>query len=242
MGVSAGLAVLAAVLAAGCGGSPQPAAEERADGSATTRQSAPAAGVDPREDGLEIAMGEWALTVEAQAIRPGPVTFVITNRGAAAHGFEFELEEGGSDRGDRLKAETGLLQPGESVRFEADLPAGLYKLECFVDGHDDLGMEALLEVRADAPLAPEQARGGGNTVAIAGFDYEPETLTVAPGETVTWANEDEAGHTVTHEGDEFGSETLARGEAFRMRFDRPGRYRYLCALHPEMRGMVVVRH
>ena len=75
---------------------------------------------------------------------------------------------------------------------------------------------------------------------LAGFAYEPQELTVAAGETVTWTNDDEAGHTVTHEGDAFGSDTLDRGGTFEHRFERPGRYRYLCALHPEMRGTVVV--
>ena len=44
--------------------------------------SAPPRRVDPRAGGLEIALGEWALTPEALVIRPGRVTFVIRNRGA----------------------------------------------------------------------------------------------------------------------------------------------------------------
>ena len=238
MRVVAGLAALAAAvaaLAAGCGG------EAPADDApAPDPASAPAAeaGVDPRDGGLEIAMGEWELTAEAGAIRPGPVTFVIANRGAMPHGFEIENESGPDDA---VKVESRLLGPGESVQVELDLAPGVYKLECFVEGHDDLGMEMLLEVRGDAPLRREAAApADSNAVAVAGFAYEPQELTVAAGETVTWANDDEAGHTVTHEGDAFGSETLARGGTFEHRFDRPGRYRYLCALHPEMRGTVVV--
>ena len=66
--------------------------------SAPQRASTP---LDPRADGLAIAMGEWAVTPEAKAIRPGPVTLVITNRGKVTHGFELKGEGasglGGSD-------------------------------------------------------------------------------------------------------------------------------------------------
>jgi plastocyanin len=58
---------------------------------------------------------------------------------------------------------------------------------------------------------------------------------------VTWTNEDPAEHTVTEQNNGFTSKTLTQGGRFRIVFDRPGTYRYLCALHPEMRGTVVVR-
>ena len=53
-------------------------------------------------------------------------------------------------------------------------------------------------------------------------------------------NGDPADHTVTGEGGAFTSETFGPTR-FRMVFDRPGTYRYVCALHPEMKGTVVVR-
>ena len=87
-----------------------------------------------------------------------------------------------------------------------------------MDGHDDLGMEELLQVRNDAPLfaAKKQAKrsDGGATVRIAGFAYEPATIETGAGETVTWTNDDPAAHTVTHESGDFASKTLARGEGF----------------------------
>lgn len=57
-----------------------------------------------------MGLGEWALTLEADTIRPGRVTFVVANLGTIAHGFEIEAEGGdssGDDSGDGLKAETG---------------------------------------------------------------------------------------------------------------------------------------
>jgi plastocyanin len=108
---------------------------------------------------------------------------------------------------DPSKVETRVLEPGESV--ELDLEAGVYKLECNVEGHDDMGMEMLLEVSPDAPLAAEAA---------------------APA----------AGTPVTAEGGSFDSGTMAEGASFETTFDSPGEYRYICALHPGMKGMVTV--
>jgi plastocyanin len=247
-------AILAfAPLVAGCGGSsasPTAATSPSAGAAETTAPAARAPArstarrVDPRANGLEIAMGEWALTPEASVIRPGRVTFVIANRGTMRHGFEIEADEDSSGHGgdsDRHKVESRLLAPGETVRLTLDLPPGVYKIECLVDGHDDLGMERLLEVRAGAPLiAKKAATGAENAVAIAGFAFRPAELTVRAGQVVTWTNEDAAEHTVTGEGGAFTSETLGRGARFRMVFDRPGTRRYFCALHPEMNGTVLV--
>lgn len=138
--------------------------------------------------------------------------------------------------------ETAAAHDGSSSETRLDLPTGVYKVECLVDGHDDMGMETMLEVREGAPLVKEKAASGKqNTVAISGFAFEPASISVNAGQAVTWTNEDPAEHTVTHEGGAFTSKTLGRDARFRMVFDRPGTYRYVCALHPEMKGTVVVK-
>jgi plastocyanin len=38
----------------------------------------------------------------------------------------------------------------------------------------------------------------------------------------------------------FDSGTMAAGATFGTTFDQPGEYRYICALHPGMKGRVVV--
>jgi uncharacterized cupredoxin-like copper-binding protein len=96
------------------------------------------------------------------------VTFVIHNGGELTHGFEMELEDrdrSGPGGGDRFKVETETFGPGETVRLDLDLEPGLYKIECFVADHDDLGMEVLLEVREDAPLLRPDGPAGD---AVAG--------------------------------------------------------------------------
>ena len=176
------LVATAAGLSACGGGGSDPASAPTAttpatstDGSAAetgTAAQPAAAAADPRKGGFEVALGEWAVTPEAEAIRPGRVTFVIVNRGTMPHGFEIERED---VEDDSSKVETEFLDPGESVEVELDLEAGVYKLECNVEGHDDMGMEMLMEVRRDAPLAakPAAAKPDAAAVAIEAFAFSP---------------------------------------------------------------------
>ena len=213
-----------------------------ARGGATASSSAPTR-VNPKKGGFEIGLGEWAITAEARAIRPGPVTFVIHNRGTVPHGFEIELEgeSSGHGSGDLFKAETGLLQPGESTRMSVSLAPGVHKIECLVDGHDDMGMEDLLDVRADAPLVKNEAQTDPGVVAIADFAFAPEVAEVEAGTRVTWKNDDAAEHTVTAIDGDFESNSMGQGESFSFTFDEPGTFAYRCAIHPEMEGVVNVR-
>jgi plastocyanin len=246
-------AVAGALLLSACGGGPETAGSERdsppqpsTGGTTTTAGGQPPAGrVDPGEGGLEVALGEWAVTPEARTVRPGRVTFVISNRGTMPHGFELEREE--DDSGDRDKVETRFLEPGESVRVRVGLREGVYKLECNVEGHDDMGMETLLRVKEGAPLA-RGARGtakaqpnGSIDAVIEAFAFEPKRIEANVGQAVTWTNHDPAEHTVTEEGGGFDSGTMAANGTFTRKFDGPGEFRYICALHPGMTGMVVVR-
>jgi plastocyanin len=234
----------AALFLAACGGgeADQASSPPAATSTSAPAQDAPAGEAgrgDPREGGFEVALGEWAVTPEAKAIRPGRVTFVIVNRGTMPHGFEIEREDVDDDAS---KVETRILQPGESVEVALDLEAGVYKLECNVEGHDDMGMEMLLEVSPNAPLAAKPATGEEQkaAVSIEAFAFTPTSVKVATGQEVVWKNHDPADHTVTAEDGAFDSGTMRRGGSFKTSFDSPGEYRYLCALHPGMKGTVVV--
>ena len=198
---------------------------------------------DPRSGGLQVGLGEWAVALEAKAIRPGEVTFVIANRGRQAHGFRIRSvdDEGGHRHGgDRFEARTRVLRPGESARLTLRLVAGRYEIDCFVEEHDDLGMETTLQVRADAPLVRPRPAAGRRAVAIAGFKFAPATLRVPAGAAVRWTNEDAAPHTATSLTGGFASPQLKQGQSYVFRFRRAGRYRYVCALHPGMHGSILV--
>ena len=79
-----------------------------------------------------------------------------------------------------------------------------------------------------------------NTVLIKGFAFDPATLTVAKGTTVTWMNMDSAAYTVVAANKTFSSETLNNGQSFEYIFIETGTFEYYCDLHPSMIGKVIV--
>lgn len=80
------------------------------------------------------------------------------------------------------------------------------------------------------------------TVTVKNFGFEPPTLTVAAGTTVTWRFEDRAAHNATATGASkaFASPDLKDGKTFTHTFTSPGRYPYLCTLHQYMTGEIIV--
>lgn len=77
-------------------------------------------------------------------------------------------------------------------------------------------------------------------VSIVGFAFQPGSLEVAAGTTVTWTNDDPAPHTVTAADGSFDSGTLASGATFSQVFDQAGTFAYACAIHPTMTGTIIV--
>jgi plastocyanin len=201
--------------------------------------------VDPRRGGLELGFGEFAITLEAAEIRPGPVTFVVRNGGQLVHGFEIEIEERNDSSGhgsghDSLQVEGPAFGPGETIRIPTELAPGVYEIECFVANHDDMGMRATLIVRRNAPLVrvdPEPADGG---IEISGFAFAPTLLEVPVGSVVTWDNLDPTAHTVSARDGSFDSGPLDPNGRFQTTFERAGTFAYLCQIHPTMRGSVRV--
>jgi len=80
-----------------------------------------------------------------------------------------------------------------------------------------------------------------NEIVIQNFAFEPATLTVKAGATVTWVNRDDEPHTATATDKRFNSKTLENGDKFSTQFNSPGTYNYYCALHPKMTGQVIVK-
>ena len=88
---------------------------------------------------------------------------------------------------------------------------------------------------------PRPATAGANGVTIANFAFAPQSITVAPGQTVTWTNKDSIAHTVTADKGDWDSKNLAPGATFQQKFDQAGTFTYHCAIHPFMTGTVVVK-
>jgi plastocyanin len=78
-------------------------------------------------------------------------------------------------------------------------------------------------------------------VTIQNFRFVPARLTITAGTTVVWTNKDAAAHTVTVRGGKIDSGALTQGKRFVHTFTRPGTYHYICAIHPFMAAIIIVR-
>ena len=67
--------------------------------------------------------------------------------------------------------------------------------------------------------------------------FEPETIEVAIGDTVTWVFKGSVKHNVVGPG--FTSKTQKDGE-FEKTFNSAGTFKYVCTIHPGMKGTVEV--
>jgi plastocyanin len=79
-----------------------------------------------------------------------------------------------------------------------------------------------------------------NTVRINDFTFEPATITVKAGSIVRWVNGDEVLHRIQFDDDHFSPILLGSSQSGSQRFIEPGVYPYICIIHPEMRGTVIV--
>ncbi|MBL1075105.1 cupredoxin family copper-binding protein [Nocardia sp. 2] len=80
------------------------------------------------------------------------------------------------------------------------------------------------------------------TVQVTDMKFSPANITVKAGDTVTWKFDDKAPHAVQGIGDVamgINSPIFHKGE-WSYTFTSPGTYRYLCPLHPDMKGTVTV--
>ncbi len=98
---------------------------------------------------------------------------------------------------------------------------------------------AVSSVSAPEPNQAAMADGPSG-VHIANFAFAPATLTVAPGQKVTWTNADSIPHTSTSADKRWNSGPLTPGTSFSVRFDTPGTYVYGCSIHPFMQAKVIV--
>ena len=92
----------------------------------------------------------------------------------------------------------------------------------------------LLLTGASAAIAAD------TTVAIQNFHFAMD-VTVTPGSTVTWTNLDGEPHTVSSADGLFRSPALDQKDSFSFKFDKPGVYKYICSIHPQMRATVIVK-
>lgn len=84
-----------------------------------------------------------------------------------------------------------------------------------------------------------ESNGTNHLVIIKGFEFKPNVLTAAKGDTVTWLNKDYAPHNVTiSNSQKIITPNLKNNEKFS--YTIMSSFDYLCGLHPPMTGRIIV--
>ena len=86
----------------------------------------------------------------------------------------------------------------------------------------------------------DRAEAAADTIRIDNFTFSPNTLKVPVGATVTWENNDDIPHAIYCQALNLRSHPLDTNDKFSHRFEKVGTYDYICSLHPQMRGKIVV--
>jgi plastocyanin len=86
-------------------------------------------------------------------------------------------------------------------------------------------------------LATSGHAARAKSVTVKNFKFTPATVSIAKGQSVTWHFKDSTAHTVKGPG--FKSRAIRAG-SFTHRFTKAGTYRYICTIHPSMKGTVRV--
>jgi plastocyanin len=117
-------------------------------------------------------------------------------------------------------------------------------------GRDDLRIDlasligvtalALFVVVSIALAIMPTASAVGYDVGISNFAFSPSSITIAPGDNVTWTNSDGTAHTVTGNDGTWDSGNLANGQTYTHQFNETGDYAYHCSIHSSMTGVVHV--
>lgn len=101
-----------------------------------------------------------------------------------------------------------------------------------------LGCMAVLAYAGTACAAAPKVRH--HQVDVRDLTFQPDTLVVASGDTVSWTNHDIVPHTVTADG-QWESAVILHGNTFTYVAGQAAAIRYRCAYHPTMIASITVR-
>jgi plastocyanin len=118
------------------------------------------------------------------------------------------------------------------------LLAGVFALSLVLAacGGDDDGGE---ETGGGGETAETGGGGGGTSITIAGFAFDPDTISVSGPTEVTITNEDDTAHTFTLD-DGSVDEEIAGGASATVTVDVSESTGFVCTIHPQMTGTVEV--
>jgi plastocyanin len=102
-----------------------------------------------------------------------------------------------------------------------------------------VALSAILGTVGVLPAPSAQAQSS-NTIVIQNYSFNPQTLSVPVGTTVTWMNSAPIAHTTTSDTGLWDSGPLNPGAEFQHTFNTAGTFTYHCNIHPYMHGTIVV--
>ena len=95
---------------------------------------------------------------------------------------------------------------------------------------------------------PAEGGGGGTEVGMQNVQFDPKDVTVAPGDTITFVNNESIPHDVhktSGPGADFSSGPtggMQQDDTFELTLDEAGTYEYVCNVHaPGMAGSITVK-
>jgi plastocyanin len=122
------------------------------------------------------------------------------------------------------------------------LVAGLFVLSLVVaacSSDDDGGGTTDTTGGATGTTAETGSSGGGTTITIAGFAFDPDTITVSGPTEVTVTNDDSTTHTFTLD-DGSVDQTVEPGATETVTIDVSASTGFHCNIHPQMTGQIEV--
>lgn len=107
------------------------------------------------------------------------------------------------------------------------------------------GPGAFLGLLISLVMMGSPAWGETYKVSMKNRSFTPDTLTIKPGETVEWFNDDQDIHLVVSGkdlqdpslGKPLDSGTMLPGQYFIYSFTKPGRYPYMCVIHGSLQSI-----
>lgn len=91
-----------------------------------------------------------------------------------------------------------------------------------------------------ATATSQEDERGDNVIQIKNFEFVPVRLTVPVGTQVIWINGDGTNHIIGDADLSWRVGILSPGASGSFQFDNPGQHTYVCSIHANMRGTLVV--
>lgn len=192
------------------------------------------------KDTVSIAPGE-RYDLEVVGTNPGVWMFHCHINNHAANGMSTVLQYDGYQPYDAGAAQgahgsAAPLPPTSSEGHPAGMPPSA------TPASTPTGISATTGSGGTAAATATPAAAGGSAVSMVDNHYNPGSLTVPAGTTVTWTNNGVNFHTTTSFNGLWDSTIVPPGQTFSFTFDKPGTYTYYCRQHllQGMRGTVTV--